>query len=70
MGGGGGTFAGYVIPRGLREDRLAVYGIANGSSRDTLLILVTGAQKIGTITAGIDSTGAYTLLNLTGDLSF
>jgi hypothetical protein len=70
MGGGGGSYAGYSIPPGLRENRSAVYQVAAGSSPDTLLILATGPQRIGTITGGVDAAGVLTILTLTGDLSY
>jgi hypothetical protein len=70
MGGGGGSYTGYAIPLGLRENRGAVYEIAGGSTPDSLLILATGPARIGTITGAVDTAGALTIIRLTGDLSY
>lgn len=70
MGGGGGSYAKYSIPVKLRSSDVATYELRPESSADNLIILATGAHRIGTITADVDAAGALTILRLSGDLSY
>jgi hypothetical protein len=70
MGGGGGSYARYSIPLKLRTSDVATYEVGAESSAERLIILATGAHRIGTITASLDSTGAVAILNLTDELSY
>ncbi len=69
MGGGGGSYARYSVPAKLRSTPLADYEISQTSSADTLIITVTAAQNIGTITASVDPGGAVRIALLTGELA-
>jgi hypothetical protein len=70
MGGGGGSYARYSIPSKLRAGDLATYEIAASSSPDTLVIIATAGRGGGTVTAGVDPSGAVTIRSLTGDLAY
>lgn len=70
LGGGGGSYEGYAIPSRLRSTALAQFSVGEASTAQSLVVVARGERGIGDITAGVDSTGAVSILTLTGDLAY
>ena len=69
MGGGGGSYARYSIPAKLRSNPLADYEISKTSSSDTLSIIASAAQNLGTITATVHPDGTVRIVIITGEMA-
>jgi len=67
LGGGGGSYGGYSIPENMRRTGFGFYEISERSSADTLYILATATNRLGTIEASVVPTGFLKILGSTGD---
>lgn len=67
LGGGGGTYNGYSIPEKLTRTGFALYEITGTPLADTLFILATAMNRLGTIRACVVRTGFLQVLESTGD---
>ena len=65
MGGGGGTYTGYVIPVKLVSNENGSFAAAAGAASVTFT--GTSGQGYGTVVAVCDSTGRLTSFTYTGD---
>jgi len=68
LGGGGGSYAGYSIPEKMVRTGFGFYEISGSSPGDTLMLLATAAQNLGTVTARVGPTGFLKVVAYTGDL--
>ena len=67
LSGGGGSFAGYAIPRRLQSSLDATYmPISPNASAATVTFVGTSAAGYGTVTAVLDSTGKLGNFAFTG----
>jgi hypothetical protein len=66
MGGGGGSYSGYVIPSKLASNADGTFSITS-SAPSSLVLCGTSVQGFGTVTATIDSMGRMGGFTYTGD---
>jgi len=65
MGGGGGSFVGYIIPDKLQENDDGSFTTTN--SPGTCMVTATSALGFGTVSATIDSVGKVGVWTYTGE---
>jgi hypothetical protein len=68
LGGGGGSYEGYVIPEKMRATGFGIYEISPDSFPDTLFIVATATRMAGSEHARIIATGFMEVVAYHGDL--